>query len=127
MNVGSRVDPSGKIRFGVDRGTFLGSGLGGPSRTVTNQNTGKYRIEGTVVDEKGQPVSGAAMRIGKDLVFSDATGAFFLRVKNERAVALAVVPLEFTAPGVWATVTAPENIIPGEPVKIVVRRRGSLN
>jgi hypothetical protein len=122
VNLASGVDPSGKIRYGIDGGMFLGSGLGGPSRTVTYQNTGKYRIEGTVVDETGQPVSGAAIRLGKDLVFTDNAGTFFLRVKHERAVSLTVVPDEFTNPGRWMMVTAPDHADPGEKVKIVVRR-----
>jgi hypothetical protein len=122
VNLASGVDPSGKIRYGVDGGMFLGSGLGSPGRTVTYQNTGRYRIEGTVVDEKGQPVSGAAVRVGKELVFTGDTGAFFLRVRKERPVSLAVVPSEFTNPGAWVTLTAPENIMPGEAVKIVVHR-----
>ena len=122
VNLASGVDPSGKIRYGVDGGMFLGSGLGGPGRTVTYQNNGKFRIEGKVVDENGQPVSGAAIRLGKDVVFTDANGTFFLRVKHDEAVPLAVVPGEFTNPGQWVTVTAPEQTGPGELVKIVVRR-----
>ena len=122
LNVASGVDPSGKIRYGVDGGMFLGSGLGGPGRTVTYQNTGKFRIEGTVVDEKGQPVSGAAIRLGKDLVFSDASGNFFLRVKHNTAVPLAVVPGEFTSSGSWAVVSVPLAASPGGTVRIVVRQ-----
>jgi hypothetical protein len=125
VNVASGVDPSGKIRYGVDGGMFLGSGLGGSGRTVSYQNTGKFRIEGTVVDETGQPVSGAAIRLGKDLVFTDDAGTFFLRVKHERAVSLTVVMDEFTNPGQWMMVTAPDHANPGEKVKIIVRRGAS--
>jgi hypothetical protein len=125
VNVASGVDPSGKIRYEVGGGMFLGSGLGGPGRTVSYQNTGKFRIEGMVVDETGQPVSGAALRLGKDLVFTDDAGTFFLRVKHERAVLLTVVPDEFTSPGRWMMVTAPDHANPGEKVKIIVRRGAS--
>jgi hypothetical protein len=123
VNVASGVDPSGKIRYGVDGGMFLGSGLGGPGRTVTYQNTGKYRIEGRVVDAKGQPVSGAAVRLGKELVFTADDGTFFLRVRHERTISLAVVPSEFTTPGTYEIVTVPEMASPGSPVLIVMRRR----
>jgi hypothetical protein len=124
VNLASGVDPSGKIRYGVDGRMFLGSGLGGPGRTVTYQNNGKFRIEDTVVDQNGQPVSGAAIRLGKDLVFTDTSGQLFLRVKRDKAVSLAVVPGEFTVPGRWVTVTAPAEARPGQVILIIVRRGG---
>jgi hypothetical protein len=104
---------------------FLGSGLGGPGRTVTFQNMGKYRIEGVVVDEQGLPVAGAAIRLGKEFVFSDAAGNFFLHVKRDMAVPLAVVPGEFTSPGSWVVVSAPGRATPGESVKVIARRGAS--
>ncbi len=92
---------------------------------MTYLNTGKLWTAGTVVDEQGQPVNGPAIRMGNDLVFTDNAGAVFLHVKNERPVCLAVVPSEFTTPGQWETVTAPEQATPGEAVQIVMGRGAS--
>jgi hypothetical protein len=122
LNSASGLLPDGRWRYGADGGAFIGNGLGSPGNRATSAHQGEYLITGSVLDDKGQPVSGAAIRLGKDLVFSDNTGVFFWRVKHERAVSLAVVPSEFCVPGAWEVVTAPERAIPGEPVRIVVRR-----
>jgi hypothetical protein len=122
VNLASGVDPSGKIRYEVGGGMFIGSGIGGPNRVNSFQNTGKFLISGTVVDGDSQPVAGAAIKLGKDLVFSDSTGQFFLRVKRgDRAVPLAVIPEEFTAPGQWVVVSAPKEIVSGTSCNIVVK------
>jgi len=122
LNLASGVTPDGKIRYGIDGTTFIGEGLGAQRSDHSYHSAGKYLITGTVVDERGQPVSGAAVRVGKELVFSDVSGSFFLHVKREGAVTLAVVPDEFTSPGYWVGITVPQQAAPGEQIRIVVRR-----
>jgi hypothetical protein len=122
VNLASGLTPDGRWRFGGDGSTFIGSGFGSPEHS-SSYRAGKYLISGTVTDEQGQPVIGVAIRLAKkDLVFSDSTGQFWLRVKKDKPLPLAVVPAEFPAPGCWAVVTAPEQAVPGSPVHIVVRR-----
>jgi hypothetical protein len=123
LNLASGVTPDGKVRYGIDGTTFLGEGLGGTSHQGCCCCNGKYLITGEVRDDQGQPVAGAALRIGKEMVFTDSAGTFFLRVNRDRPVPLAVMPEEFTAPGIWLVVTAPANAVPAFTARIVVRRQ----
>jgi hypothetical protein len=123
LNLASGVTPDGKIRYGADGSTFLGEGLGGASHQGCCCCAGKFLLKGIVLDDKGSPVSGAAIRLGKDLVFTDSAGTFYLRVKRNKPVPLAVVPEEFTVPGIWTTVQAPTNAVPDIVVHIIVRRQ----
>lgn len=124
INIASGVTPDGKVRYGVDGSTFLGESLGGgsPAGGCCCCN-GKFMIEGTVTDEKGLPVARATLRVGKELVFTDGNGQFFMRVKRGRPIPIAVVPSEFTTPGLWAVVECPANSVPDVPLRIIVRRQ----
>jgi len=122
INSASGLLPDGRWRWGAYGGTFIGSGLGSPDHAGSYHSSGKYLITGQVVDKKGQPVSGAALKIGKDMTFSDSSGRFFLRVKRKHAVALAVLPGEFTGPGHWRAVIAPGDAAPGDPIVITVEK-----
>jgi hypothetical protein len=64
-------------------------------------------VGGRVEDASGEPIAGAAIRIGRDLVFSDSRGLFFTRVKSPGDLPLVVALEEFTAPGAYAVVSAP--------------------
>ena len=63
-----------------------------------------------MVDPSGQPVSGAAILIGKTLAFSDSSGKFLVRMKSTGEVSLQVSLDDFTAPGAYAVVSAPPKV-----------------
>jgi hypothetical protein len=73
---------------------------------------GKWVVRGRVVDERGEPVEGAALQIGKETVFTDRDGNFLLRFSKPRRVPILIVPAEFAAPGRWHAVQAPETAMP---------------
>lgn len=87
----------------------------------------KYLVRGRVTDEFGNPISGAALRVNSELVFSDALGEFFVRLAKPGPHSLNVAPEEFITPGVFEVVSAPATVIgkreeaAGE-VHIIVRR-----
>ena len=90
-----------------------------------SERGGKYVVQGTVVDDKGQPVEGAALTLGKFDCMTDSTGHFAIRTKKTKRLTLTVVTDEFPA-GNWVVVSAPSTVIPalsGEALKIVVRRK----
>jgi protocatechuate 3,4-dioxygenase beta subunit len=84
---------------------------------------GKYTISGTVVDAEGAPVEGAALKIGDDEVWTDAAGAWQVRVKNQKPRPLALAFGDFTAAGRWRVISAPQSASPAGDIRIVVARQ----
>jgi hypothetical protein len=64
-------------------------------------------VRGVVRDERGQPVEGAALAIGGEVVFTNSAGEFFVRVRSPRRYDLSVRLEEFLFPGRWDVVSAP--------------------
>jgi hypothetical protein len=72
----------------------------------------RYVIRGKVRDTEGNPVEGAALDLSGELVFTNSSGEFFLRVGRPRRLILTVLPAEFLLPGQWEVVSAPAEIDP---------------
>ena len=127
LNTGTFIAPGGFVKY-TTYGQALTyrdtGGFGGPEIHKFE----KYVVRGTVVDEEGHPVSGVALRVDKDLVFTNADGEFFVRKKRDRAVTLDVELAEFLGPGIFEIVHCPCTTIPrteddGTSVRIVVRKQ----
>jgi hypothetical protein len=88
---------------------------------------GRYVIRGVIVDRDGTPVSGAAVALGGQLVFSDSTGGFYARYRKQKPASVALRPDEFATPGTWVVISAPEYATPsGESspsIQIVVEKK----
>jgi hypothetical protein len=109
-SLGTYVREDGSIDYSASGGTFLYmGGLGGvqPQRVGTGTAMGRYVVRGVVRDETGQPVEGAALDLGGELVFTNSAGEFFVRVRRPKAYELAVRLEEFLFPGRWEVVSAP--------------------
>jgi hypothetical protein len=112
LNYGTDVSSGGQIHYsayGTSIGyrTPKGGGGGGP------QYAGSFYsnvARGRVVDPSGEPVNGAAILIGKNLVFSDSAGTFLVRLKSTGELPLVVSLDDFTAPGSFAVVSAPHSV-----------------
>src|SRR5437762_5524834 len=70
----------------------------------------KYVVQGTVKDDHGDPVEGAALHIGKEVVYSDSSGHYLARLSKHGPFALSVVFEEFIANGVYEAVSAPAEV-----------------
>jgi hypothetical protein len=129
-SVGTYVRPDGSIDYSASGGTFLYmGGLGGiqAQQVGTGGSMGRYVVRGVVRDELGTPVEGAALEIGGEIVFTNSTGEFFVRVRQPRQYELAVRPEEFLFPGRWEIVTAPSQCKAqaegsAQEIEIVLRR-----
>jgi hypothetical protein len=82
-----------------------------------------------VHDELGQPVEGAAVAIGGEVVFTNSTGEFFVRVRSPREYDVAIRLDEFLFPGRWEIVNAPtrcraQSEASALATKFVLRRAG---
>ena len=68
---------------------------------------GKYLVHGFVVDEEGVPVEGAAIRVGKELAYTNSTGRFSARFSKRGPFAIMVAHDEFITNAIYETISAP--------------------
>jgi hypothetical protein len=102
------------------RGPYAGS-VSAPSSGHTFHQKGKFMIQGVVKDTHGQPVEGAAVALSAVHLYSDSEGKFTMRT-NAKTVTVTVIPEDFSAPGKWKEVSAPETASAEAVVEITVER-----
>jgi hypothetical protein len=68
-----------------------------------------YVIQGLVQYPDGRPVAGAAIRIGKDILYSDHDGRFFAREHKPGRYKIEVDLSAFVADGSFTVVSAPDD------------------
>ena len=125
LNFQTNVDPMMHAQYTTYASSYLQGPLAGPATAGQSHSTGgRFLIAGTVVDEHGQPVEGAAIQLrGGAVVYSDGEGRFFARVKHDKPAALVVLLQEFAAPGRWVVTICPADAVPGAEVLIELRRK----
>ncbi len=128
VNASSFVAPDGQVNYAGSASTFFYAGdvLTGATKPVEIRFE-RFIVEGTVVDDAGAPVEGAAIAIGETTVFTDSRGRFFVRLPSSRAVPVRVALEEFITDGQYETVSAPASATPTRdsqrvPIRVVVRR-----
>jgi len=106
--VASNVAPDGRVRYSFGVSTYLyrvrGMTMGMQSEAFS---IGKYLVQGFVVDEEGVPVEGAAIRVGKELTYTDSTGRFSARFSKRGPFAIMVAHDEFITNAIYETISAP--------------------
>jgi hypothetical protein len=110
ITAASNVDPTGHLRYTFGMSTYVYRMSGMMSSHSETFSIAKFMVQGVVKDEQGNPVEGAALRIGKEVVYSDSTGAFLARMGKHGPFPLSVVPEEFITNGVYETVSAPSTV-----------------
>jgi hypothetical protein len=124
LNFQTNVDPMMHVQYTTYASSYAQGPLAGAAtNSRTHSAGGKFVIGGAVVDERGQPVEGAAIQLqGGAVVYSDSQGKFFARMKHDKPAALVVLLQEFAAPGRWAVTSCPVDAAPGTEVLIRLRR-----
>jgi hypothetical protein len=125
VNLGTNVDPTGRLRYTAYGSEYLYGNSGLFSGNEQRRSIGKYLISGTVLDELGTPVEGAALRVGKAFLLTDSQGAFSLRTNKPKVFSVQVLPQEFLL-GNYEVISSPAQTQADhtpEPILIVVRRR----
>jgi hypothetical protein len=107
-NLGSYVGPDGAVRYTVYASQYFYGGAKGAAEPEAHLYSNLIR--GRVQDVTGGPIAGAALHIGKETVFTDSKGEFFLRVKKRREYSLAVAADEFLTPGRYDVISAPATV-----------------
>jgi hypothetical protein len=110
ITAASNVDPTGHLRYTFGMSTYVYRISGMTSTHSESFSIAKFLVQGVVKDDQGNPVEGAALRIGKEVVYSDSTGTFLARMGKHGPYPLNVVPDEFITNGLYETVSAPSTV-----------------
>lgn len=129
ITVGTNVGPDGRPRYTTGVSTYLyrERGMWRTASETDSFSFPKYVILGVVHDPEGAPVEGAAIHIGKQVVYSDDAGKFLLRSRKRAIFPVQVALDEFLMAGSYEVITAPASAQASsednaQEVKIVVRR-----
>jgi hypothetical protein len=130
-SVGTYVQPDGSVDYSASGRTFLYMGsFGGMQPQQLGGRMAQYVVRGTVKDENGNPVEGAAVEIGTDVVFTNSTGQFFHRLGRPGRSAVKVLTAEFLLPGQWEVVSAPPDAVAGSEtargIEIILRHPAAI-
>jgi hypothetical protein len=128
LTAASNVAPDGHLRYSFGASTYLyrlGGMMSAPSDSFS---IAKYMVQGVVKDDQGVPVEGAALHIGKEVVYTDSSGRFLSRFSKRGPFPLSVAPEEFISNGLYEVVWAPpelraEKDEAATDVEVIVRRR----
>lgn len=108
------VAPDGSLRYTSDAQTTMvrqGSGaMPDGFETLARDDIGRDIVHGSVVDNEGRPVAGAALMIDRLLVYTDDHGLFFVREHKPHVHSLKVMTNEFLNGETYAVVSAPESV-----------------
>jgi hypothetical protein len=130
-SLGTYVRPDGTVDYSASGSTFLYMGtFGGAQPQPIGGSMARYVVRGTIRDEAGNPVEGAAVRLNQELVYTNSAGEFFVRAKHPERYTLAVATDEFLLPGRWEILSAPSSVVAVDekqviPIQIVLRPAGS--
>jgi hypothetical protein len=128
-SIGTYVRPDGAVDYSASGSTFLYMGaLGGVQPQTIGGRISRYLIRGMVHDEEGKPVEGAALDLGGQLVFTNSSGEFVLRVKRPDRYEMKILLDEFLLPGLWEVVSTPSTATAATeslavPLEIILRHR----
>ena len=111
FDAATNVTPPGQLRYTTYASTYAYHGLG-PASPGTSFSGAIFQnaVHGQVLDPRGEPIEGAALRIGAGLAVTDSGGNFSVRLKKAGDLNLKVAFEEFTAPGNYVVVQAPATV-----------------
>src|SRR2546430_14530325 len=91
VNAQTFRSPSGQLRYTAAGNGVLTSNFR-PRATESERNFKRLRyvVRGRVEDEHGQPVDGAAVMVGDEVVYTNAAGEFFVRRGTSGTLAMQV-------------------------------------
>ncbi len=127
LHVSSMVGPTGAPLYTAQLGSLFAR-ASQASLPISPGALGENVLRGRVTDPTGVPVSGAALMIGMQRVYTDSDGYFSYREKSSRTHAFRVLTDEFLTDGDFVAVDVPNEVRTEaeremRPLRIVVMRR----
>jgi methionine-rich copper-binding protein CopC len=108
LSTATSFTPQGKIVYTLaGSGSYYRSSEFEAAPQFQSSRLQHYLIQGQVTTSDGHPVSGAAIRIGKETLYSDRDGHFFARQRKAGSYKVEVLPKEFIAIGEYTVLSAP--------------------
>jgi hypothetical protein len=106
-HLNSIIDPRGKTQMGGYLSGLQYQHLDSYAQQREHVTFSKYVIKGRVVNEFSKGVWGIAVRIGREIVYSDTNGDFFLHVKDSKPLPLEVAVDSALQSATWKLESAP--------------------
>jgi len=107
----SFLGPDGKTRYSVSGSSML---YGASRFFGVNGSSGyrlpKYVVRGRVVDERGNAIAGAAVRVDGEVLLTNAAGEFLVRKKREGTYPIQVSFSDFVNPLPYEVVSCPASV-----------------
>jgi hypothetical protein len=128
VSAGTNVAPDGHLRYTFGISTYLYRERGmWRSTDADSFSFPKYVVLGVVHDPDGAAVEGAAILLGREVVYSDDRGEFMLRLRKPKEVSLKVELNEFLTAGTFEVLKSPQTAKPqpeeqAQKVEVIVRR-----
>jgi hypothetical protein len=128
----SFLGPDGKTKYSVAGSSML---YGASRFFGVNGSSGfrlpRYVIRGRVVDEHGNAIPGAAVRVDGEVLLTNAAGQFLLRKKRSGSYAIQVSFADFVNPLPYEVVSCPSSVTAmreevASEVLITLRRGGAV-
>lgn len=110
VNADTFRSPDGKLRYSVGANTLLVRNFQHGGSANETFNFPKFVVRGHVRDEAGAPIEGAALRIGDEIVYSNAMGEFLARRKKADQLRFEVVLPEFQNALTFTIIAAPATV-----------------
>jgi hypothetical protein len=114
VHADSFVSESGKVRytFWIDGLRFQRSALDALPGAVQypNMKFGKFVVRGVVVDEAGQPIWGAFVKVDGQSAYSDNAGNFLLHFSEGQTYPVLVLTEQSLSPSLYEVVSAPLSV-----------------
>lgn len=111
LNGQSFLGPDGKTRYSVSGSDML---YGASRFFGVNGSSGfrlpRYVIRGRVVDERGNAIPGAAVRVEGEVLLTNAAGEFFMRQKRSGTYSIRVSFEDFVNPLPYEVVYCPQKV-----------------
>ena len=104
------VDALGRLRYTTYADSYFYPGAAGEGGRGGYRRLPNYVVRGIVVDDHAQPIRGAALRVGGEIVFTDSQGGFLVRVRKAKEYALEVLLDQFMFPGRYEILSSPAQL-----------------
>jgi hypothetical protein len=122
----TNVTPEGKLKYTASAGDYFYRYAGLESGSQ-NLKISDWVVKGTVEDEEGNPIAGAALQVDGKVAFTDSKGEFLVRLPKREKVQFTVLLNDFLVARQYEVLSAPATVESArednaKPVTVILKR-----